>query len=181
MSDELKASSLDFGALIAFVAPGFVALLAMAYQLPSVRTLVAEASTHEQTLGVFLFALLASLSLGLAVSGVRSLAIDFPLDWLLKKISGASDPTIDWKTFDIKSLTMLLVLRDNYYRYYQFYSNMAVAVALWAVSRTVANAPDVSRLSTPQWVSVLVVVAVLLLAAGRQLRDYYRAKTVLAG
>ena len=180
MADENKAPALDFGALIAFVAPGFVGLFAIAYQLPSVDKLVAEASKAEQNVGVFLFGLLASLSVGLAVSGLRSLFVDIAINFLLKKICNVTDSVIQWKNFDLPSLTKLLTLRDNFYRYYQFYSNMAVAMILWVGSRTLSTSPDVPQLSALQWVLICAGVVVMLLAAGRQLREYYRAKKVLA-
>jgi hypothetical protein len=180
MADENKAPALDFGALIAFVAPGFVGLFAIAYQLPSVDKLVADASNAEQNVGVFLFGLLASLSVGLGVSGLRSLFVDIAFDFLLEKTGdGVKNSKIQWKSFELSSLTKLLMLRDNYYRYYQFYSNMAVAMILWAVSRKLSASPDVPQLSGLQWFLIWIGVVLMLLAAGRQLREYYQAKKVL--
>jgi hypothetical protein len=179
MPDEIKTPGLDFGALIAFVAPGFVGLLALAYQLPSVATLIEEASKAEQNVGIFLFALVASLAVGLAVSGLRSLFIDLAMNAVLKRF-GVKDPEIQWKTFSLENLTKLLTVRDNFYRYYQFYSNMAVAMLLWAEARTWSSLPGESKLSQLQWWVVILSSLVMLLAAGRQLKQYYEAKSVIA-
>jgi type II secretory pathway component PulF len=76
MATDLKPSDLDYGIIIAFVAPGFVAFHAASYQLPTAKAWMAAASDKEQSVGVFLFVLLASLCGGLIVSGVRALVID---------------------------------------------------------------------------------------------------------
>ncbi len=134
---ESKASSVDFGVLIAFIAPGFVALKATSYHSATAADWMANAALREQTVGVFLFALLASLSLGLGVSGVRALLVDRLFQKSLWKYS-VPRPLILWHLADETRLTTLVTIRDNYYRYYQFYANTAVALLIWAIARCVA-------------------------------------------
>src|SRR3972149_36386 len=97
----------------------------------------------DQSVGVFLFVLLASLSLGLIVSGVRALVIDRLL-FSPGILQGKSVPeyTIDWAKVDDKKLSVLVIIRDNYYRYYQFYSNTFVAIVLWTFARFFSTAPS---------------------------------------
>ncbi|MFI5284364.1 MAG: hypothetical protein ACHQ0J_14710 [Candidatus Dormibacterales bacterium] len=128
MASELKPENIDFGVVIAFIAPGFVAFKA----LSSVSSMAADwlntAAHQEQSLGVFLFVGLGSLSLGLAVSGVRGLVVDSVFFRLL----GARQPPVNWK--EVKNTTNLIMVRDAYYRYFQFYGNVAVAMALLLVA-----------------------------------------------
>ena len=176
MSDELKGSSLEFGTIIAFVAPGFLALKAAAYHLPTAHNWMQAASDKDQNVGVFLFALLASLSLGLAVSGVRALLIDGLLSWEMLGPLKLPKLTIDWKALDEKGLAKLVALRDNYYRFYQFYSNTMVALAVWIVARSTSDMPPLAGQS---WVALVAILVVLLLAARQQLNLYYAAVNAL--
>lgn len=76
MASDLSVSNLDFGVVIALVAPGFVTFQAVSYHMPTARAWMDAATNREQSVGVFLFVLLASLAIGVVVSGVRALVID---------------------------------------------------------------------------------------------------------
>src|ERR1035441_9077609 len=152
MDEGLKPPSLDFGVVIAFVAPGFVAFWAAAYHMPLATAWMAAAADKEQNVGVFLFVLLASLSLGLVVSGVRDLVIDNLLRWRFLGKHAVSPLNLDWSKADEKKLILLLAARDNHYRYYQFYSNTLTALIFWAVARALAESP---RLSWHYWVLII--------------------------
>jgi hypothetical protein len=163
MASELKPSSLDFGVVIAFVAPGFVAFKAASYHMPTARAWMDAASNKEQSVGVFLFVLLASLSMGLVVSGVRALAIDNLLR--SPRILGrfvVPQITFDWAQVDDKKLSILLTLRDSYFRHYQFYSNTLVALVFWTFSRAFATGPS---LPWQQWALIGTGIIALLLSA----------------
>ena len=94
MASELKPS-MDFETIIAFVAPGFITFHALSYHMPIARALMDAASNREQSVGVFLFALLGSISLGLLVSGVRALTVDYFLrvNWVWR---GYVVPPMTW-------------------------------------------------------------------------------------
>jgi len=162
MAEDLKPSSLDFGVVIAFVAPGFVAFLAASYHLPTAGAWMAAASDKQQSVGVFLFVVLASLSLGLVVSGVRSLLVDRLICCRLLGGLRAPSLNLNWSRVDGKNLTLLLTIRDNHYRYYQFYSNSLVASVLWTLARTFSSAP---ALPWRFWTLVTGILLALLLAA----------------
>lgn len=173
MASDLKPSSLDFGVVIAFVAPGFVAFQAASYHMPTARAWMAAASEKEQSVGVFLFVLLASLSMGLVVSGVRALAIDNLLRFrhLLRRLV-VPELTLDWSKVDDKRLLVLVTIRDAHYRHYQFYSNTLVALLFWAFSRAFASEPS---LPWQHWALITAAVVALLLSARDSLLRYVTA------
>jgi hypothetical protein len=162
MAEDLKPSNVDFGVVIAFVAPGFVAFLAVSYHLPTAGAWMAAASHTEQSVGVFLFVLLASLSLGLIVSGVRSLVVDRLLRCHLLGHLAVPNLNLNWSRVDDKNLILLLTIRDNHYRYYQFYANTLVASVLWTLARPLSAAPALPPLF---WSLVAGVLVALLLSA----------------
>jgi hypothetical protein len=158
MSEEAKATGLDFGALIAFVAPGFVAFQGLAYHVPTAACWIQAASEKEQNVGVFLFVALASLSIGLAVSGVRSLVVDFILKSKCLGKLGVPESRLNWALIDDTNLQSLITIRDNFYRYYQFYANTAVAFLLVAICQWGSTRPKVGCIAKVVfWLTVIVL------------------------
>jgi len=170
MASDLKLSSIDFGVVIAFVAPGFVAFQAISYHMPTAGAWMSAASERDQSVGVFLFVLLASLSLGLVVSGVRALVIDKLFCWpRLPWGLSVQHYTIDWSKVDENKLLVLTTIRDNFYRYYQFYSNSVVALVVWALARSYSTEPYLSCLQ----IALIVGGIVALLLSSRQSLHLY--------
>ena len=62
MSSELKPAGLEFGTIIAIVAPGFLAFHALSYHMTAAKAWLDAATTKDQSVGVFLIVLLASIS-----------------------------------------------------------------------------------------------------------------------
>ena len=169
MESDFKPPSLDFGILIAFVAPGFVAFWAASYHIPMATAWMTAASDKEQNVGIFLFVVLTSLSLGLVISGVRALVFDRLLRCGLLGKLAIRQLKLDWSKIDEKKLPLLLTIRDNHYRYYQFYSNTLTAFILWVLARAFANA---TPLSWPFWALSATASVALLLAARESLDKY---------
>lgn len=170
MASEIKSSGLDLGFVIAFVAPGFVAFLALSYHMPVASSWMNAASTADQGVGVFLFVLLASSAMGLIVSGVRALTIDNLLFWqrLPQKLR-VQRPSVKWGKLDSEKLAILVTVRDAFYRHYQFYSNTLVALVFWATSRATANRPC---LSWWHWPAIAAGIGALLFSARDSLSRY---------
>jgi hypothetical protein len=170
---DLKPSDLDYGIIIAFVAPGFVAFHAASYQLPTAKAWMFAASDKDQSVGVFLFVLLASLCGGLIVSGVRALVIDNLLksSTVLRKLA-VPPYTIEWSRVDDKKLSVLVAIRDGHYRYYQFYSNTFVAIVFWISCRAFADGPN---LRLWHWAVIVMTLFALLLSARDALVRYSSA------
>ncbi len=170
-SDDVKVSGLDFGVIIAFVAPGFVALQATSYYTSVTQAWMAAASDKDPGVGVFLFVLLGSLSMGLIVSGIRALLIDNLLrSHLLLRRFAIPPNKLDWSKVEEKNLLVLLTIRDGFYRHYQFYANTFVAVLLWSFSHAFA-----SGLQRQYWALIAAVLCALFLSARSSLRQYVLA------
>src|SRR4051794_18362904 len=84
---------------------GFIAFDATSYHLPTAHTWMTAALGNQQTVGVFLFVSLASLSLGLIISGVRAITIDqlFCESWVTKRFA-TPRLNLDWSEIDEKKL-----------------------------------------------------------------------------
>lgn len=174
-------SNVSFGTLLAFVAPGFVAFVAMAYHLPTAAAWLEAAQKSQQSIGVFFFAALASVALGVIVGGLRGIIAD---PFFCSGCLGAADsialPKAGFaKLRDKDVLAAFQAAIENYYRYYQFYSNMAVALLLLAISRLIAASPP----PWPKWwpVVLLLLVIVLGISAYGSLRRYAAAATEILG
>jgi hypothetical protein len=169
MAADTPSTNFDFGVVIAFIAPGFLAFHAASYHFPTADAWMSAVSDKDQSVGLFLFVLLASLSLGLVVSGIRALMIDTLICWSFLGKFAVPRSTLDWSRIDEKNLPVLLAIRDNHYRYYQFYANTLVAMVLWMLARGSSSMP---ALSWPKWTLMLVATAALFLSARDALNRY---------
>ncbi len=160
-------SDKNFGPLIAFCLPGFILLLALSYSLPDVKDWLAiSASKEGASIGGFLYSTLASLSLGLLLSGLRWATVDQILErefWIF----GEALPKIDFKELDNKDkLAAFLGVVENHYRYYQYYSNSLVAVELGGLSYLW----KFGKASAFQWTLAIILIGILFAAS----RDCFR-------
>lgn len=156
----------NFGLLIAYLLPGFVALWGMAYHVETIQLWLQSTAPNAPTIGGFLYATLASTALGLVVSAVRWALVDRILGWL-----GVRQPEWDFDQFS-ERLAAYEVLVANHYRYYQFYANMLVALICTYLSRLVAQKTSHGR---EGWIAagVVIVEAILFAGAWDTLRKYY--------
>lgn len=164
-----QGPSLDFGISIAYVAPGFVVLLALSGHSPSIQAWLASQSGASPTVGGFLFGTLASLFVGLTLSTLRWLLLDRvhhrtirPPNWDFEQLQ----ERIDGFQFAV----------ENHYRYYQFYGNSLIAFLIVVMfpkclTGIIPGGVWVQRL-------MLTMLSVLFFFASRDaLRKYYmRAK-----
>lgn len=111
----------NFGVIIAFWLPGFVLLWGLSISNTEVAQWLRACTTPS--VGGFLYASLASLALGLLISAVRWLVVD----WFLSRVTTL--PEIDFSKLNNKeTFAVFLGIVENHYRYYQYYSNTFVAV-----------------------------------------------------
>jgi hypothetical protein len=160
-------SDKNFGPLIAFCLPGFILLLGLSYSFPDLKDWLAiSASKDGASIGGFLYSTLASLSLGLLLSGLRWATVDQFLEREYR-VFGEPLPEIDFKELDQKDkLAAFLGVVENHYRYYQYYSNSLVAVELGGLSYLY----NIRKASALQWILVLFLIGILYLAS----RDCFR-------
>ena len=164
---EFKSPGLTWGTAIAFIAPGFISLKAVAYHVCFADKWLTAATEKDQSVGLFFFVLLGSLALGIAVSGVRALVIDNLITCAWFGRFAVRRPTIDWSKLDHKRLVVLNDLVESYYRYYQFYANSLVALVLLIIAY-------ISSLNTLSWSWNYIVFVVIAIALGWSSRDTFR-------
>jgi hypothetical protein len=166
-------SDKNFGVIIAFWLPGSILLWGLSYSNADIATWLAKSSGETPSIGGFLYATIASLALGLIISAVRWLTIDT----LLRCVTHL--PAIDFSKLKDKDIFVLFQgIVDNHYRYYQYYSNTLVAVAL-AFAAYVTYAAD-HRAPLTVWIAVVVITIILLLASRDALRKYHDRAAAIA-
>ena len=119
----------QFGVLIAYVLPGFVALWGVSLFSPTVAGWIAATPAGAPAVAGFVYVTLASVGVGLTVSAIRWAIVD-----TFHHRTGIGPPAWDFESLNGK-LEAFEGLIENHYRYYQFYSNMFVAVALACAMR----------------------------------------------
>ncbi len=156
----------NFGLVIAYLLPGFVALWGVSYFSPTVAGWIVASQQDAPTVAGFMYVTLASLAAGVTASAVRWAVIDN-----LHHATGVVPPA--WKFANLEGkLQGYLALIENHYRYYQFYSNMAVAAAFSFSARCLGGGEAFRRLLWPA-VGFLVLESVLLAGSRDTLRKYY--------
>ncbi len=154
----------NFGLVIAYLLPGFVALWGVSCVSPTVDAWISASQQNTPTVAGFMYVTLASLAAGVTVSAVRWATIDH-----LHHATGIMPPV--WKFVNLEGkLQGYLTLIENHYRYYQFYSNMFVAVAFSFVARAASAGAKVSF--TPA-ITFLALELVLFAGSRDTLRKYY--------
>ena len=126
-----QVSSENFGLLIAYIVPGLTALWGASYLSATIRSWMSGPAIHGPTIGGFLFATIAAVGTGLVVSTIRWALID-----TLHHATGLSRPRWDFarlqEHFDVYDR-----LERNHYVFYQFYSNMIVALFIAYFARRI--------------------------------------------
>jgi hypothetical protein len=169
----VKAVSSDnFGLLIAYLLPGFVALWAVSYFSETVQSWLGTSPVAAPTVGGFLYVTLGSTAIGLIISAVRWAILD-----TLHHRTGINEP--NWRFAQLpERLPAFEALVEYHYRYYQFYSNMLVAILFSYGTRLTA---------LHRWpghdgwgeVALFLVVIVLFLGSRDTLRKYYSRASAL--
>lgn len=166
----MKAVTTDnFGPLIAYLLPGFVALWGLSVYSPMIQSWFAVAPDVAPTVGGFLYVTLGSMAAGLIVSAVRWAV----LDTLFHRL-GIREPRWDFAAFP-QRLDVFLALVDNHYRFYQFYANTLTALAFAYVSWLV-RFPRGPRLMD---LGFIVIGVVLFLGTRDTLKKYFTRTSML--
>lgn len=161
----------NFGLVIAFVLPGFVALWGLSRVSGEVSTWLSGSGSGDPTVGGFCYVSLASLAAGMTVSAVRWLLVD-----TLLACTGVHRPR--WNDALLaEKLEAFEALVDNHYRYYQFYANTLVALAFSYAMWRFTSTTHVLGLD----LGVLFLLGVFLAGSCDTLRKYYRRTAVLLG
>lgn len=158
---------LDFGMVIAYLLPGFIALYGLRYLSPAVNQLIGLSYTKDGGIGIEIAIVAFALSAGVVVSAFRANVLD-----PLQERSGVGKPDFDVsKLKDEKALKAYEAAISNTYRFAQFYGNTFVALLFltaaraWATGGLLTNVPVV--------VIVLIALVVLFIAHRWQLEQTY--------
>ena len=167
-----ELSARNFGLLIAYVLPGFVTLWGIALVSPAVQVWLLGSTASGPNVSGFMYVSITSVATGMTVSAVRWATVDS-----LHAVTGLVRPAWDDSRLS-ERLQGFEALVENHYRYYQFYANMLVALALayptWRVSAG-------SGLFQPTDLGFLLVEGVFLAASRDALRRYYHRSAILLG
>lgn len=168
-------SRTQFGFLIAYILPGFIALAGFVPLFPVIGNWLQPVSSGEFDLGLGppLYAVLAALALGQVLSCFRWILIDQTHQWM-----GVTRPTWEDGQLD-QVLGAFDYLVQSHYRYAEFCGNTLLAL-LWAygVNRALGTLP---ALGIGTDVGLVVVAAVLFAASRSALTNYYTRTRRLIG
>jgi len=161
----------NFGLLIAYLLPGFVALRALRPLVPEVAVVFDVPAGAGPTVGGFLYGTLASVSAGLVVSAVRWAVVD----WVYHR-TGIPEPDWNFRKLPANLAAFESHVQDHY-RYYQFYANMLVALAAGYALTLAARGWPVhwGRLD----IGAVGLLTILVLGSRDSLRKYYRRTEAL--
>jgi hypothetical protein len=169
--------SKSFGLSIAFLIPGAVALYAASFFLPVVSQWFGAASNGPTiTVGGFLFVILGSAGMGVFVSGIRWMVIDWlvcqkmKLQWLPEPPPGIDQARR--KNHDCEAAYQ--DLRFSHYQFAQFYLNMPFALALAYLAWLIRGQWTGEQVF---WLAIGMAVAdVVLLMSGKHALERYKEK-----
>jgi hypothetical protein len=162
-----ETSITNFGLVIAFLLPGFVALWGVGYSSELVRSWFGASPDDAPSVGGFLYVTLASIVAGLTVSTVRWLTIDTLHHW-----TGVARPAWDFSLLQ-ENVAAFDVLVQFHYRYFQFYSNMLVAIVFTTAMRHLTASEGPISLDLVD--AAAVILSLVFLAGSRDtLSKYYR-------
>lgn len=168
-------SNRQFGLLIAYVLPGFAALVGLAPVFPTVALWLRPVSTGDFDFGLGppLYAVFGATALGLVLSCFRWILIDRVHHW-----TGVQRPA--WKDSELdRVLGAFDYLVQSHYRYYEFCGNSLLAAAFaYTVNRIAGTLPFLG-MSTD--VGMVLLLTVLFAASRSALINYFDRTSRLIG
>tara|TARA_Y100000589_G_C27197431_1_gene647585 strand:- start:2465 stop:2995 length:531 start_codon:yes stop_codon:yes gene_type:complete len=124
----------NFGYLIAYILPGFVALAGLSAVLPTFDLWLSGISGEDMpSIAGFMYVTLTSVGLGMTTSAIRFVVLD-----RINDLTGMPRPHWDDSKLQANFDAFRLIV-DQHYRYYQFHGNMLVSLVIVYVARRWAN------------------------------------------
>ena len=157
-------NSSNFGLLIAYLIPGFIALFGVAHLSPTVSRWLSTTPVNGSTMSGFLFSTFAATAAGLVVNAVRWHLVD-PLHYA----SGVPRKTWDYPRLSNQVQTFQFLIA-NQFRYYECYANSMISIA-FAVGVWLTTSP----VPPPEFCATFLVIEFVLWSASRRtLSNYHR-------
>lgn len=160
--------------MVAYLLPGFIALAGIARLVPAVaRWLQPTLEQGGTGLGPPVYAVLAATAVGMVLSCFRWILIDHA-----HHLAGVRAPQWDVDRLEAR-LAAFSTLVEYHYRYYQFYANTLIAVAVtYLIYRIVGGAEPLGIVSD---LGVFVLCAALFAGSRDALKKYYTRTEQLMG
>lgn len=163
---QQEPSLSNFGLVIAYLVPGFAALLGAASFSGTIRSWMASVPPNAPTVGGFLYLTIGSIAAGLTVSTLRWAVVD-----TLHHRTGVPAPKLDFARLG-QNTAAFSVLVESHYRYYQFYGNMLVSIAVILVARRLKAAAFFGP-PTSLDLALVALAVVFFLGSRDTLKKYY--------
>jgi len=160
--------SRQFGLVIAYLLPGFIALIGVAPFVPMIAGWLR--ADQSGGFGAPVYALLAATAAGMIVSCFRWVLVDQVL-----LMTGMERPTFNARALE-QNPSAFNYLIENHYRYFQFYANTLVAV-VWTYFIYRSHSTS-SHLTLGTDAGVMVLCAVLF-AGSRDALGKFRMRSQL--
>ena len=153
----------SFGIVVAFVVPGWILLVGLSLRFPEIQPWITGPIDSSPTIGGFLYAILASIALGMVSSTIRWLVVD-----PLVTRSQPNSPEPDFRELR-DSHEAMKSLVEAHYRFYQFHGNSLIAVFYSATERWIYLGFRVG-----EFVVIIMLTAILFVGAWDTKRKYDR-------
>lgn len=162
--DAIEKSGLNFGLVIAYLIPGFLATYAVAPHVTTVDELLGGPRRVPDSASVVPLVLIA-VGVGIIVNAISAVVIR----WLIHKSRVQPHPGVVERKLTIDDMHKYNHLVEATFRFHQFYSNTLVAVMLLAPVWLVWPLQD----NILRNASLLLVIGVLFWTARGSLRSFY--------
>lgn len=172
-NDVRDLSPLNFGLIIAYLVPGFVALWGASYHSPTIRGWLTVAPEVAPSVGELFYATLAALAAGVILSAFRWAIIE-----PLHHHTGVHPPDWDFSRLD-SNLAPYQAMVEQHFRYHQFCANMVIALVFAYAARMAALGQGAYQWGWPD-LGFPPIVVVLFAGSRDALAKYYaRAGSLL--
>jgi hypothetical protein len=170
----------SFGLLIAFLLPGLIGLMGLAFWSEAIEDVFATFITKEANIGLLLLVTLSALTLGLVVSVFR---------WVLFELVLCHGDQLTPEDFeglvaDETRLEAFRAIADQHYRYHQFWGGITITLPILFLGllRQASDSLGGVRWTLGVTVGFLVVEFAMAVAAREAyLRYVRRGRSILKG
>ena len=159
-------SPFNFGLIVAYLVPGFVILWGLSFHFATVAAWLANPPDTAPAIGDLFYATLASVACGMIVNLARWAILD-----TIHHRTGVPLPPWDFSQLH-ERLAAYELLVEFHYRFYQFGSNVLLAILFAYVAYRSSSAAQTYRAGATD-IGVLVTCVVLFLGSRDALKKYY--------